>query len=70
MGAAQSFVICLCSKSREGGEEGVTARPLAPVASCALSRSEGHWSLPSGGENTHGFTELLLEMAFHAQGYE
>lgn len=70
MGAAQSFTICLYSKTREGGEEGVTVRPLAPVVSCALSRSEGQWSLPSRGEKIHSFTELLLEMAFHAQGHE
>lgn len=60
----------LQNKGGRRGEEGVTVRPLAPVVSCALSRSEGHWSLSSGGEKTHSFTELLLEMAFHAQGHE
>lgn len=63
--AAQSVAICLFFKTRE---EGVTVRSLAPAVSCALSRSEGHWSLSSGGEKTQNLTELLLEMAFRAQG--
>lgn len=46
----------------------MTVGYLAPVVFCALSRSEGQQSVPSGGEEIHSFTELLMKWHFVLKG--
>lgn len=57
-------------KKKAGVEEDVIVRPLAPVASCDLSRSEGQRSLPCGREKIKSFTELNMKWHFMLKGMD